>query len=213
MFSFPDSTKTRKNVKFKVHATLFVMHSIICICHPWPQGPQIDSIHVLRRLWLQLSRQFILFCSKIYMEYTYSLVHMMVVVWNGHLRFWNVVSDYFIVHHRKRCSTDIIRIRMLDIQFEVICHGRFWKKCLHLFFLSVSIPLHTYLLSSCYHKYVSPSLESVLALPSVSVQQNTAETVIVMPHIGLHRSGPNHIYLFLLWNKLENSGRYAVTGL
>lgn len=81
-----------------------------------------------------------------------------------------------------------------------------------LLFLSVSIRLNKvtsqFLLSQ--GKYGSPSLISVLALPFVSAQQNTVETVVAMPHIGFDISGLTHIFLLLLWRKLENSGRYAL---
>lgn len=80
-----------------------------------------------------------------------------------------------------------------------------------LIFLSVSIRLNKvtsqFLLSQ--GKYGSPSLTSVLALPFVSAQQNTVESVMAMPHIGFGIAGFTHICLLLLWRKLENSRRYA----
>lgn len=86
-----------------------------------------------------------------------------------------------------------------------------FEKVAALIFLSVSIPLNkvTSQLLLSQGKYGSPSLTSVLALPFVSAQQNKAETVVAMPHIGFDISGLTHICLLLLWRKLENPGRYA----
>ena len=106
--------------------------------------------------------------------HTYTVVHMMLVV-----RAYSAPSGtlYFIVYHRKRCPTDI-RVRVLENQLEVICHGRLWKSGCTNFPFCIHTPSQTDFSASPITKCGSPPLSSVLPLPFVSAQQNTAETVL-----------------------------------
>lgn len=126
----------------------------------------------------------------------------------------HLLGLYFTVHHRKRCPTYIIRIRMLEVQYEAICHGRLLNNgCTHF-----SLCIHTPSRSDFWARPIRAMvpLPSNLCLLYHLFQPNRIQQNQCHKH-ATHRPGIDLVLLIFIYFyygvKMKTPGRYASTGL